>query len=92
VRRIIVLRVRFSTLKAPIKESAILKLRKIRLFLHFVCPWIFSKPNMVADFFGATINDSNKKFSEIIPSPQQQKTHPAQRSVSWLDEHFGEKK
>jgi hypothetical protein len=59
------------------------------MFLHYITFGWYPKPNMVADFFGATINSQNQKFMDTMEMPPEPQMHPAQRSVSWLDDNFG---
>lgn len=63
-----------------------MKFRKFRLFLHYITFGLYPKPNMVADFFGASVQDIHNVYDFQEP---QQMHHPAQRSVSWLDDNFG---
>lgn len=63
-----------------------MKFRKFRLFLHYVTFGLYPKPNIVADFFGASVQDIHSVYEIPEYKPVQ---HPAQRSVSWLDDNFG---
>lgn len=64
-----------------------MRFRKLRMFLHYITFGLFPKPNMIADFFGASVQDIHQVYDIPEYKPLQ---HPAQQDVSWLDKHFGD--